>query len=322
MSKTCFMWDPIEDNIVKEFDGGGIAVVEYSTEPQLYGDIIARRTDGVTGYYHFDALGSVVGATDATQDTIGTTSYSAFGVITESTGINAIRFHFVGRSGYISMTSSSEYCVRHRVYNAPLARWLSFDPLYSTRIYVYVDNRTTRDIDPSGLGCTICFLATKFLGTHPKDASKDKIQKCFYAFGENTNDFRNRQSKTAELPFALQQCGCTEVKTCDKDEIGELPPYVFAVDPVPDQVTGGYLCPKPDKVASQCRTIVGVNCKKLGITLKECLEACEKAKAAELLCAKLKFPYKQACEYAVKGGKNLCADWCQTATIATTEDDF
>jgi hypothetical protein len=31
MSKTCFLWDPIEDNIVKELDGVGSAISEYAT---------------------------------------------------------------------------------------------------------------------------------------------------------------------------------------------------------------------------------------------------------------------------------------------------
>ena len=41
-----FLWDPIEDNIVKEIDDSGITIADYTTEPYLYGDLISQHRDG------------------------------------------------------------------------------------------------------------------------------------------------------------------------------------------------------------------------------------------------------------------------------------
>jgi hypothetical protein len=44
MALTEFLWDPIEDNVVAEYDDGGVAVAEYTTEPSLYGELISPQS--------------------------------------------------------------------------------------------------------------------------------------------------------------------------------------------------------------------------------------------------------------------------------------
>lgn len=50
--KTRYLWDPIEDNVIAEFDEGGNLIVEYTTEPELYGDVISQRRDGETNCFY------------------------------------------------------------------------------------------------------------------------------------------------------------------------------------------------------------------------------------------------------------------------------
>ena len=46
MARTYFLWDPVEDNIIEEFDEAGNTIADYTTEPYLYGDLISRHRDG------------------------------------------------------------------------------------------------------------------------------------------------------------------------------------------------------------------------------------------------------------------------------------
>ena len=43
MAKSYSYWDPIEDNIVREYDEAGVVAAEYTTEPDLYGNVISQR---------------------------------------------------------------------------------------------------------------------------------------------------------------------------------------------------------------------------------------------------------------------------------------
>jgi hypothetical protein len=64
---TNFFWDPLSDNILKERDETGAVTAEYTTEPELYGNLISQNRGGVDSQYHFDAVGSILALTDDTQ---------------------------------------------------------------------------------------------------------------------------------------------------------------------------------------------------------------------------------------------------------------
>jgi hypothetical protein len=46
-----FLWDPVEDNIVKEINDSGNTIADYTTEPYLYGDLISQHRDGLSSFW-------------------------------------------------------------------------------------------------------------------------------------------------------------------------------------------------------------------------------------------------------------------------------
>jgi hypothetical protein len=45
MPVTNYFWDPLQDNITKEYDDNGDTIVRYTTEPGLYGNVISQERD-------------------------------------------------------------------------------------------------------------------------------------------------------------------------------------------------------------------------------------------------------------------------------------
>jgi len=43
-----YLWNPINDNIVREFDDSGTTIAEYTTEPDPYGNVITQYRNGET----------------------------------------------------------------------------------------------------------------------------------------------------------------------------------------------------------------------------------------------------------------------------------
>lgn len=100
MPTVNYLWDPIEDNVIAEFDDDGGLIVEYTTEPDHHGDVISQRRDGETNCFYSDGLGSTTEVTNAAGDTIATRAYSAFGGTTETTGSVTFPFQYLGQKGY------------------------------------------------------------------------------------------------------------------------------------------------------------------------------------------------------------------------------
>jgi RHS repeat-associated protein len=154
MSKTCFIWDPIEDNVVKELDGVGTVVAEYTTEPGLYGNVISQNRGGVESQFHYDAPGSTLAVTDDNQNVTDTRAYTAFGELTGSTGSTTFALQYIGRMGYWRDAETGSYTVRRRIFGSPYARWLSIDMVNALTIgdaYWYCRNSPLTRVDPSGL---------------------------------------------------------------------------------------------------------------------------------------------------------------------------
>lgn len=46
MTIVNYDWDEDEDNIVEEYDDTGATIAEYTTEPDLFGNVISQRLGG------------------------------------------------------------------------------------------------------------------------------------------------------------------------------------------------------------------------------------------------------------------------------------
>lgn len=160
MPTITFLWNPINDNIIREMDGAGTVLVEYTTEPNLYGDIMSQRCDGQVRYFHYDGTGSTIAVTDGNGNVTDTRAYTAFGERTESTGSAEYAVQFVGQKGYYTDTATNSVEIRHRSYLPALSRWTAADPLRRLSAlvnpYCYVLNCPVTLIDPSGLRARVC----------------------------------------------------------------------------------------------------------------------------------------------------------------------
>lgn len=158
MGKTQFIWDPLSDNVLQEKDEFGTTQVTYSNEPDQFGNLISQRRGGETSYYHFDGLGSTRELTDSSENVTDTNIYDAWGVDVASSGSTVNPYKWVGEYGYAFDHSLTQYYVRARSFEPPLARWLSVDPLgelfEGASSYVYGSNLPTFLIDPAGLAPT------------------------------------------------------------------------------------------------------------------------------------------------------------------------
>jgi RHS repeat-associated protein len=154
MTVVNFDWDEIEDNIDQEFDGVGNSLAEYTTEPDLYGNVVSQYRDGVTSTFHHDAIGSTIAVTNDAGDVTDTIDFSAFGESTHRTGTTVFPFQFVGQKGYYRDAETGDNCVRRREYRPVIARWLCQDPISFNGVggeYVYANQRPVTLLDASGL---------------------------------------------------------------------------------------------------------------------------------------------------------------------------
>ncbi len=173
-----YVWDPVDDNILRELDENGNIIAEYSHEPGLHGKLISERRGGEYRQYHFDLDGNTVALTDEAANVTDTFAYTAFGEVTERTGTHPTPFQYRGQFGYLRDELTADYLARQREYDPRLGRWLSADPLRladiaaiphrlaaehsllerlfslwpdEANVYAYVGNDPINFGDPSGL---------------------------------------------------------------------------------------------------------------------------------------------------------------------------
>jgi RHS repeat-associated protein len=149
-----YLWNPLNDNIVREFDDAGTVIAEYTTEANQFGNVVSQRRNGQDSVYHYDGQGSTLALTDADGSITDTYAYSAFGEVTAHTGNTVNPFQYVGQKGYYLDEETRECDVRRRTISTSRHRWLSPDPLWSSKHqsdYVYGGNSPAIAIDPSGL---------------------------------------------------------------------------------------------------------------------------------------------------------------------------
>ena len=156
MPDIIYVWDPIEDNVIRERDEDGNTIVNYTTEPTLYGQVLSQDRGGQVRHYHYDGQGNTVSLTDASGNVTDTRKYSAFGEVTESTGTTEFSLEFGGQFGY-SITSAIGLGYVRRRYFGTNGRWLSCDPLAvqnewrPVHAFVYGANNPINWSDPTGL---------------------------------------------------------------------------------------------------------------------------------------------------------------------------
>jgi RHS repeat-associated protein len=151
MPETSFFWDPLSDNILQERDETGAVTAEYTTEPELYGNLICQNRGGVESQYHFDALGSTLARTNEGQQIIDAYGYTSFGETSERTGSTESPFGFMAQHEYYFDELVTDYVVRQRTLSFASGRWLSVDPEIPAMDYRYAINNPLRFADPSGL---------------------------------------------------------------------------------------------------------------------------------------------------------------------------
>jgi RHS repeat-associated protein len=130
-------------------------------------DLISMSRAGVSSYYHFDGLGSVVALSNDTGSIVERYSYDIFGEPNRTSDVNN-PYLFTGRA-YDGETGN--YYYRARYYNPQIGRFISRDPILSPvqmgdnffwllpsltgspqkmHSYVYCSNNPANYIDPGG----------------------------------------------------------------------------------------------------------------------------------------------------------------------------
>ena len=153
MTAVNYLWNPINDNIVREFDDAGNTIAEYTTEPDLYGNVVSQYRNGQTSYLLSDGQGNTTELTNDAGDVTDVIRYSAFGKVTQRTGSTEIPFQYVGQKGYLSDEVAAHYVVRRRILASRYGRWLSVDPAVGDTVlaYAYARSNPINMFDASGL---------------------------------------------------------------------------------------------------------------------------------------------------------------------------
>jgi RHS repeat-associated protein len=151
VATTKHIWDG--QNISVETDGTNVINAVYTIEPIAYGNLISERRAGTTLWYAYDVLGSTRHLTDVTGAMADTYLYDSWGNLLASTGSTMNPFRFAGRSGYYWDADIAAYYLRGRFLDPTRGRLYSRDVPYvleGTDLYIYVSNRPTFSLDPSG----------------------------------------------------------------------------------------------------------------------------------------------------------------------------
>lgn len=155
MSKTSYLWDA--DNILAAYGGDGAREVLYNFELRRYGELVSDTLDeSPTGsrQYHFDALGSTVNMTDASQNSIGSARYGAFGTMINGLSQVDSVFQYEGRIGYLQCHLTNLSYARRRDYSSDLGRWTSKDTIdvlgASRNVYWFNRNSPLNRVDYNG----------------------------------------------------------------------------------------------------------------------------------------------------------------------------
>ena len=114
---------------------------------------ISRRTGTSSYFYHQDRMGSAIRQTTATQGSLTSRQYDAFGNVAYVGGTWVGPFGFVGGEGYQEDSDSGLQLLGHRYYDPSTGRFLTRDPIQDGRNwYGYCDNNPLQWVDDEGEG--------------------------------------------------------------------------------------------------------------------------------------------------------------------------
>jgi len=133
---------------------------DYVTGP---GGLPLEQITGSTAtFYTHDELGSTRLLTNASGASVGTYTYSPYGMVTAHTGSVSTALQFAGQ--FTDNESGFQY-LRARYYDPATAQFLSVDPLVQStgQPYSYGNGNPVNHVDPSGLD------ATSFLDRLPQN---------------------------------------------------------------------------------------------------------------------------------------------------------
>ncbi|MCP4841740.1 MAG: RHS repeat-associated core domain-containing protein, partial [Halieaceae bacterium] len=148
-----YLIDPNHDNaqVIRETDSTSLINIDY-----LYGDDLIRQSQSATGdrYYLYDGLGSTRLLSDGTGAVTDTYDYEAFGSVLNQTGATENSYRFTGEQ-YDSALDN--YYLRARFYDPNSVRFTQMDSWRgksceptSQNKYIYAHSNPTSFIDPSG----------------------------------------------------------------------------------------------------------------------------------------------------------------------------
>jgi RHS repeat-associated protein len=129
--------------------------------------LVSMRSGGADYYYHYDGLGSVANVSDSIGAVQWTYTYEPFGAPRAVNGATGAPDNPVQFTGEYNDPANGLYNLRARQYDTADGRFTAIDPVPNevtdpyVSAYLYVANRPTVEVDPSGQ------LAMKIPGSSP-----------------------------------------------------------------------------------------------------------------------------------------------------------
>jgi len=106
---------------------------------------------GVTHWYVYDGLGSVVGEVDVNGNLTSSPKYDVYGLTRSNPGSASSRQGFVGGLGHVSDTETGLIYMRARYYDPSIGRFESQDPgLSGDNWFLYCDDNPVDRVDSTG----------------------------------------------------------------------------------------------------------------------------------------------------------------------------
>ena len=157
------------------FDATGAVIKNAQGQPQVF----AR---GVTKWYVYDGLGSVVGEVDVNGNLTSSPKYDVYGLVRSNAGTASSAMGFVGGLGHLSEAGTGLIYMKARYYDPALGRFASEDTAHDgENWFVYCGNDPVNEVDQNGknplliaaLALAVIGFLAGFLGSIGSDYFND-----------------------------------------------------------------------------------------------------------------------------------------------------
>jgi len=116
---------------------------------------------GVSKWYVYDGLGSVVGEVDVNGNLTSSPKYDVYGLTRSNPGSASSRQGFVGGLGHVTDTETGLIYMRARYYDPSIGRFESEDPgKHEANWFVYTSNNPVNKVDSTGKVFTDVLIGT------------------------------------------------------------------------------------------------------------------------------------------------------------------